>query len=84
MWSMNISRRAALRGLTSAVVAAPIILMTHPVLAAKMSKASVAYQNSPKGSQNCANCKLFISPASCKLVQGPISVNGWCKLWVGK
>jgi hypothetical protein len=53
-------------------------------LAAKMSKASVAYQNSPKGSQNCANCKLFISPASCKLVEGPISANGWCKLWVGK
>ena len=31
-------------------------------LAAKASKASVGYRDTPKGDQNCANCILFISP----------------------
>jgi hypothetical protein len=84
IWSTNVSRRAAIRGLTSAIVATPILLTTHSVFAAKMSKASVAYQHSPKGSQSCANCKLFVPPSSCTLVEGPISPRGWCKLWVGK
>jgi hypothetical protein len=49
--------------------------------AAKASPASVGYRDSPKGDQNCANCKLFISPNACKSVSGEISANGWCRIW---
>jgi len=49
--------------------------------AAKASPASVAYRDSPKGDQNCANCKLFVSPDACKSVSGAISANGWCRIW---
>ena len=85
IWSMVISRRALLQGITSAAVAAPVVLATATsALAAKASKASVGYQNHPKGSQHCANCSLFIPPSSCKLVAGTISPNGWCSLWVSK
>jgi hypothetical protein len=27
---------------------------------------------------------LFIPPSSCRLVEGPISAHGWCRLWVGR
>ena len=49
--------------------------------AAKASKSSVAYRDSPKGDQNCANCRLFISPNACKSVEGAVSPNGWCRIW---
>ena len=83
MWSTNVSRRAAIIGLTSAILAAHS-LDDVSGLGSEDVKASVAYQNSPKGSQSCANCQLFIPPASCRLVEGSISSHGWCKLWVGK
>jgi hypothetical protein len=89
--STNLSRRSVLQGVTSGVVAAPIILtapmiltMTNSALATKMSKAAAGYQNHPKGNQSCANCKFFILPSSCTLVEGPISPRGWCRLWVSK
>lgn len=82
-WLTNVSRRVVLQGVASAIFATPITLeATYPALAAKMSKASVGYQNNPKGSQSCANCKLFVPPSSCTLVEGPISPHGWCRLWV--
>jgi hypothetical protein len=81
----NISRRSVLQGVAFAVGATPIILATtYPASAAKMSQASAGYRNSPKGGQNCANCKLFVPPSSCTLVEGPISAHGWCRLWVSK
>jgi hypothetical protein len=49
--------------------------------AAKASPGSVAYRPSPKGDQNCASCKLFVSPNACKSVSGEISANGWCRIW---
>ena len=42
----------------------------------------VAYQDTPKGTQNCANCKLFEAPNACKSVEGAISPSGWCKIWI--
>lgn len=49
--------------------------------AAKASTGSVGYRPSPNGDQNCANCKLFVSPNACKSVSGEISANGWCRIW---
>jgi high potential iron-sulfur protein len=45
----------------------------------KMAKQDVDYQDSPKGIQMCATCSLFDAPTSCKIVEGDISPNGWCK-----
>jgi hypothetical protein len=82
-WSAEISRRSVLRMVAVAAGAVPIMLAaTAPALASKMSKSSVGYRGSPKGSQKCSNCALFIAPASCKSVEGPISPNGWCNIWV--
>ena len=80
----EVSRRSVLQ-VVACVGAAPIFLSsTRSAFAAKMSQASVGYQNSPKGSQSCGNCALFIPPASCKSVEDPISADGWCKIWTKK
>jgi hypothetical protein len=60
------------------------LLATVKQAAAKMSQASVAYQDSPKGDQQCSNCSLFQEPDACTLVDGKISPSAWCKFWVKK
>jgi High potential iron-sulfur protein len=47
----------------------------------KLSKQQAAYQDSPKGIQMCATCTLFEAPHSCKVVEGEVSPNGWCKAY---
>ena len=47
----------------------------------KMSKQQADYQDSPKGIAMCATCTLFVAPHSCKVVDGDVSPNGWCKVY---
>lgn len=56
-----------------------------PAAATKVSQASVQYQTTPKGEQKCSTCINFIAESNtCKLVEGQISPDGWCSLWVKK
>jgi High potential iron-sulfur protein len=48
---------------------------------AKASKASVRYQDQPKGIQSCAICSLFLKPDGCKVVEGKVSEDGWCSVF---
>jgi hypothetical protein len=75
------TRRKILKGALAG--AAFLGLGVNAAQAAKASQGSVAYRGSPKGDQNCANCSLFISPNDCKSVVGPVSANGWCRIWRG-
>ncbi|MBW8305279.1 MAG: hypothetical protein K0M46_00125 [Thiobacillus sp.] len=51
----------------------------------KSSQASVQYQDQPKGDQKCDGCLHFIAESNtCKVVEGQISPNGWCILWIQK
>lgn len=53
--------------------------------AKKMTPASVQYQAQPKGEQRCDGCAYFIAgDSTCSRVEGPISSEGWCVLWVKK
>jgi hypothetical protein len=81
--SAEVTRRSVLA--TVAVAGSiPLLAMSVAPAMAKMSEASVAYQDSPKGDHSCAGCALFQAPSSCKTVDGVISPNGWCKIWVKK
>jgi hypothetical protein len=75
----NPTRRRLVLGVTG--VLSFFGLGAGAALAAKASKASVGYRDTPKGDQNCANCILFISPNACKSVSGDVSANGWCRIW---
>ena len=56
-----------------------------PAEPGKSSQASVQYQYQPKGDQKCDGCLHFIAESNtCKVVEGQISPNGWCILWVQK
>lgn len=58
---------------------------TSPASDGKMSKEAAQYQEQPKGDQQCSNCMQFLADSNtCKLVEGSISPEGWCILWVKK
>jgi hypothetical protein len=50
----------------------------------KMTQKQAAYQDTPKGTQQCDGCKLFQPPSACASVEGEISAKGWCKLFQPK
>ena len=84
----GISRRkiltvaAGAAGAVSGVAA--IVGTSTPALAAKASQKSVKYQDTPKGEARCENCTLFEPPNSCKTVEGTVSPDGWCMVYVKK
>jgi hypothetical protein len=49
--------------------------------AEKMSKGVAQYEDTPHGIAMCATCSLFVEPRSCKVVEGDVSPNGWCKAY---
>ena len=65
----------ALAGLGAGTLAAP---------AKKIPQRAAAYRDKPMGKARCDTCSLWQSPASCKLVDGPISPSGWCSLYSAK
>jgi hypothetical protein len=47
-------------------------------------QATAAYQDKPSNGLKCSACTHFRAPASCQLVAGKISPDGWCKLFAAK
>jgi hypothetical protein len=80
-----ISRRTVLRGGAATAAAVPVLLASASFAqASKVSQKSVGYQDTPKGRQSCGNCYFFIPPTDCKNVEGPVSANGWCTVYLRK
>lgn len=50
----------------------------------QVSKQVAQYQDKPNGQQSCSQCANFMPPSGCKLVTGPVSPSGWCKLFQPK
>ena len=59
-------------------------LASPGVAASQISKKVVSYQDTPKGAAKCAICASFQPPAACKVVDGAVSPNGWCSIYVKK
>jgi hypothetical protein len=51
--------------------------------ASKRSQAEVAYRDQPHGSERCEICAPYLPPDQCRLVAGPVSRQGWCKVYAG-
>ncbi len=50
----------------------------------KIAQAMVQYQPTPKDGNKCSTCVNFEAPASCKIVAGSISPDGWCIAYAPK
>jgi High potential iron-sulfur protein len=73
------SRRKVLRAAVGGV-SSVLVLRRPPAQAAdKMTKAQAEYQDTPNGIYSCATCTLFEAPNGCKVVEGEVSKEGWCK-----
>ena len=73
-------RRAALKAMTGAAVAA-LALRTSARAQAKASKKAALYQDHPMDIRSCATCSLFEAPKTCRVVEGDVSPKGWCNLY---
>ncbi len=83
----RLSRRQFMR--TAAIAGGGILVavgLTESASAApkKFSQQQAHYQSVPKNGQRCQNCSLFQPPASCSVVEGPVSPAGWCMLYQPK
>jgi hypothetical protein len=83
-WSAAFSRRVLLQGAAGAAGTAIILgVSTSSAPAApKLSRQVVAYQDHPDGDKRCNKCAQFQPPNACKIVEGPISPDGYCKFFV--
>ncbi len=45
----------------------------------KMTRQQAEYRDTPNGIYSCGMCTLFERPNACKVVEGEISQDGWCK-----
>ncbi|HXC91377.1 MAG TPA: hypothetical protein VNV18_14540 [Stellaceae bacterium] len=79
-----VSRRLVMRGAAGALGAAAIVAMRAEQVAAapKISKAAVAYQDHPQDDKSCGRCLQFLPPESCKMVDGPVSPHGFCRIFM--
>jgi hypothetical protein len=83
-WSGLISRRSLLQR-TASATGAVVILNAPPnaaIAAPKISKAAVAYQDHPDGDKRCDKCVQFQAPEACKMVEGSISPQGSCRIFM--
>ena len=72
-------RRREFISLISGAAGWPLVAHAQQTGVEKLSKARAQYQDSPRGIAMCATCTLFVAPRACKVVDGDISPNGWCK-----
>ena len=72
------SRRDVVCAALSSVVAAIAPVETGRA-SEKMTREQAQYQDQPKGINMCSTCTLFEPPKSCKVVEGDVSPDGWCK-----
>lgn len=76
----GVGRRVLVRGVITGVAFGLTRTMASPANARdKMSKQEAEYQDSPKDIRMCATCTLYEPPRSCKVVEGDVSPDGWCK-----
>src|SRR6516162_729470 len=80
----QLARRSLLRRLLGAAgVSTLFYAAPYPAAAViKISQRAVAYQDHPEGDKRCDKCIQFQPPDGCKMVDGSIRPDGYCRLFV--
>lgn len=79
---MSVSRRHLIHRAAALAGGIGLANLVTSQAQAKIAPNMVGYQDTPKDGHDCAGCKLFEPPNACKSVEGVISPNGWCRLWL--
>jgi len=80
-------RRSVLRGavlLATAALAVRVIPTKEALAQAKASKEAMQYQDKPNADKRCSNCRSFLPPNGCAIIEGPINPSGYCLAWAKK
>ena len=77
--SVDRSRRRIIGTILKGVSAGLLFQISPTQASDKMTRQQAQYQDTPNGIYSCANCSLFERPKSCKVVDGDVSEDGWCK-----
>ena len=72
------SRRQIIGTVARAIAATPLWSAVAGA-AVKMTRKQAEYQDTPNGIYSCGSCTLFERPNACKVVEGEVSSDGWCK-----
>ena len=88
---MKLSRRIWLKNVGVGLAVSPWVASSARAQEeGKASKEAMRYQDKPNNGQRCEACVQFIpgpkpgADATCKIVDGPISPNGWCIEFIKK
>jgi hypothetical protein len=73
------SRRALMQVVVGAASAALVFRTAQAEASDKMTRQQAQYQDTPSGIYSCGLCTLFEPPNACKVVEGEVSKDGWCK-----
>jgi hypothetical protein len=76
---MDRSRRRVIRAVVAGASAGLSFRSSRTEAAEKMTKQQAEYRDTPNGIYSCGLCTLFDKPKSCKVVEGEVSEDGWCK-----
>ncbi len=64
----------------ASVATAGLLIRITPANASdKMTRQQAEYQDTPNGIYSCGLCTLFEPPSGCKVVEGEVGKDGWCK-----
>jgi hypothetical protein len=77
--TLDRSRRALMQVVVSAISAALVFRTSQADASDKMTRQQAQYQDTPSGIYSCGLCTLFEPPNACKVVEGEVSKDGWCK-----
>jgi hypothetical protein len=73
------SRREVSRAIAAGMPAAILFRVAPARASEKMTRQQAEYRDMPNGIYSCGMCTLFERPNVCKVVEGEVSKDGWCK-----
>ena len=73
------ARRKVIGAVVTGVSAGLLLRISRTHASEKMTRQQAQYQDTPKDIYSCEVCSLFEAPKYCKVVEGEVSKDGWCK-----
>ena len=76
---VDASRRKVMGAVVKGVSAGLLLQISRTHASERMTRQQAQYQDTPKDIYSCELCSLFEAPKSCKVVEGEVSKDGWCR-----